>query len=134
MKPCLQRIVVALVCTALCACTSIRTLPVDSGSGHSNTADFRPENQLAITLKTGEVYRMRFASSDTTAITGTELSAGARMVVPWVQIARIEHREVSVARTTGLVVVVAAAAVLLLYMLGSALTTGATAGALAGAQ
>jgi hypothetical protein len=117
MNPSLSRGVVVLSCAALCACTTLRTLPIDAtsdGRGSTTTA-IKPEDRLTITLKTGEVYRLTSATKDATAIVGIEDSEDARMSIPLDQVAKIERLERDVARTVGLVVGIVLASILFFH-------------------
>jgi hypothetical protein len=103
------------LCLLLDGCTTTRTIsPTSSTSGVSPAV--AAGDTVVLTLKSGEVRRMKVESVDATTLTGRNLDSarkGSSTQLALTDVQSMQVKKVSVPRTGGLVVAVVAAAAVL---------------------
>ena len=109
MKYLAQRFRTALVlalCVSLCACTTMRPVPVTGAEGapvdpKSYASQLQVGDELKVTTRDGESRRIKVTSVSETAVDGTTRK-GAPISIPTGEIRAIERKQVSAAKTVGL--------------------------------
>lgn len=110
----IARAIVLLCSMSLVACTSMRVLDDRGGSNAGSSAPvtqaLAPGDNVLITRKDGTRVALEVTATSADAVEGKERQSALTLRVPLSEIAKIERREISAARTTLLVVAAAAVA------------------------
>jgi hypothetical protein len=126
-----QRLRTALVlalCVSICACTTMRPVPVTGADGapvepKSHTSHVQVGDELKVTTRDGESHRIKVTSVSETAVDGTTRK-DAHISIPTDEITAIKRKQVSVAKTAGLT----AGTLVVLYVLAAGAAFAAVAG------
>lgn len=102
----LRTALVLALCVSLCACTTMRPLPLTGADGtavdpKSYASQLHAGDKLKIRTRDGESHRIKVTSVSETAVDGTTRK-GAHISIPTDQITGIKRKQVSVVKTAGL--------------------------------
>jgi len=118
-------LIVMLLCTTLAACTTMREVPkwqpTETSSRPNLSPDLEPGDRITVTTVDGEEIAMIFVALTSDAIEGTVGKDEKAVRVPRARVSRVERREISAFKTTGLVISVLAVAFVALLVVGLAL-------------
>lgn len=103
-----RKLLSALLCVSLTACTSIRTVPDWSVSSKVSAKQYglNVGDELLITTTPGRPVLMKLTAIEPQALTGRDLDKSDSIRVPFDQITQVERKEFDVLKTTLLVALI----------------------------